>query len=389
MTVNFAQVMADEGLPMTEDQVTAELEQAVSAAGSAIANDRAMSPFWRLVKAVVVTPVLWLTNKLIAGHVLPAMFLSTARGVYLELKGKGVDIERHPATKARGYLHFTVADPTAELTIAAGTIVETQPIDGHSYALQVVADTVITVGGDGKVLCEATQAGQSHNLPAGYFNRLPVAIDGIASVTNQPNWLLAPGQDQEQDEALAQRIQNRFATAGQFHIDAVYRDIIATAGGVRLDHMAFEHDAPRGPGTANCYIWMPVGAVPASLLTTINGHIDAGFHGHGDDLEVFAIPSQPHVIVAEYWPAADATADERGSLQLAIEQRIRAAFRELDGFADISRVQPLATFSISRLIAQCHQQLPALGGLTISYADITSGIVMPTLASLTITEVQP
>lgn len=54
--IDFKQALADSGIPTTEEAVTSALEHTVKEAGSQIANDRTMSPFWRLIKAVVVTP---------------------------------------------------------------------------------------------------------------------------------------------------------------------------------------------------------------------------------------------------------------------------------------------------------------------------------------------
>ncbi len=39
----------------------------------------------------------------------------------------------------------------------------------------------------------AEQAGAGFNLAPGYYRILPVAIDGIAGVENDENWLTTPG----------------------------------------------------------------------------------------------------------------------------------------------------------------------------------------------------
>lgn len=385
--VDFKQVLSEAGLPMTAEAITTELETAVKGAGSQIANDRTMSPFWRLIKAVVVTPVLWLINSLVAGHVLPAMFVSTARGVYLELKGQDMQITRLPAIALQGNLTATKTDPQAALTLPVDTVIQTLPLDGKVLSVKITETCVIPAGiASAQVKCEATEPGTAHNLPAGYFNRLLTPIDGLSSIRNEPDWIIHPGQDRETDDALALRIRNRYGAAGHYHIDAVYRDLIAKAAGIRVDYMVFEHDAPRGPGTANCYIFMPVGRVPSSLLQTVNDFIAAGHHGHGDDMQVMAMPSESHTITCHYWPHATATEQDKANLQTAITQRIQAAFRQSAAFPNITRVWPMSTFSISVLITELHNELPALGGLRIEQTDIVSARSLPTLSQLTVTE---
>lgn len=176
-------------------------------------------------------------------------------------------MSRLPATTLKGYLTFVKSAPQQAVTIAAGTIVETLPIDGKILAVKTSQTTILAAGvASGLIECEATEPGQGHNLPSGYFNRLITPIEGIAQVSNAPDWIVRPGQAEETDEALALRIRNRYGAAGHYHIDAVYRDVVAQAAGIRVDYMVFEHDAPRGPGTANCYIFMPVGEVPSAVL---------------------------------------------------------------------------------------------------------------------------
>ncbi|WBJ93569.1 baseplate J/gp47 family protein [Shewanella sp. MTB7] len=353
--VDFKQVLAESGVPTTDADITERLAQAVTAAGSQIANDRAMSPWWRLVKAVVVTPTMWLTNTLVAEHVLPNLFVATAKKIYLDLKASDIGLERHQDESTLGRVLFTKLEPTAVIMVSANTLIDTAPINGVVLSLITLHDTQITAEQPSSLIdCMATVNGQNHNLSAGYFNRLRVPIEGIAFVSNEPDWITQPGADEETDDALSLRIRNRYGAAGHYHIDAVYRDIVANSSGVRVDHIYFEHDAPRGPGTANCYIFADVGDVPQASIDAANAHIAKGYHGHGDDMRVMAMPSQPIALTASYWPAPTATALHVAQLSDDITLRIHAAFRQHGELSSISRVWPMSTFSLSQLIAECH-----------------------------------
>lgn len=118
-TVDFMALLAKSGVPTTEAAMEAELKKEVEAAGSLITNDSDVSPFWRLVRGVVITPALWLIRTLLAGHVLPASFAATATDTYLDLKAWDVDLTRKAAQKTRGLVNFTKVNPAEAVTIPA------------------------------------------------------------------------------------------------------------------------------------------------------------------------------------------------------------------------------------------------------------------------------
>ncbi|MCG6507591.1 hypothetical protein K6U15_12675, partial [Vibrio parahaemolyticus] len=64
-TADFVAILADSGIPVTEDELETKLKAEVSGAGSNLSNDSDMSPFWRWVRAAVVTPVVWLIRTLL------------------------------------------------------------------------------------------------------------------------------------------------------------------------------------------------------------------------------------------------------------------------------------------------------------------------------------
>jgi hypothetical protein len=202
---------------------------------------------------------------------------------------------------------------------------------------------------------------------------------------NNENWITDIGADDETDDELALRVRDKKAAAGNYHIDAVYRASIAEFAGIRSDQLFFEHNAPRGPGTANCYVMVDVGETPQSLIDNINTHINTdGNHGHGDDVQTFAIPSTQHDIECEYWYVQGITQTQVDELELAIIARIRAAFRESDDY-DITRTRPLATFSFSNLSAELHEQLPNLKSIRWITADIENALALPIINMLTVT----
>jgi hypothetical protein len=386
-TVDFEKLLSDDGMPTTSAGVVALLEADVTAANSIISNNSAMSPFWRLFSACVVTPVLWLIKTLLANHVLPAMFAATATKKYLELKAWDVDLTRKAAVKTQGNIIFTKLDINAPIVVPAGSVIQTDSTLGAVYKVLVLQNTLIPAGTlSAPVLCEALTAGAGHNLPAGFFSIMQDVVPGIDAVTNAADWITRSGADTETDEALALRIRDQFASVGNYHIDAVYRAAIASFAGIRSDLLFFEHNAPRGPGTANCFVMMPVGETPASLIDSINDYItNQGYHGHGDDLLAIAIPAAPVDLELEFWHRENLSVEDIATLEANIEARIRAAFRESDLFQELTRTLPKSVFAFSKLSQELHTALPELKSIRWATPDLENGLVLPRINSLTIT----
>lgn len=383
--VDFEKVLADSGMPVTEDAITAEFQAVVKAEGL-ITNTSRMSPFWRLITAIVTTPVLWIKDVLITG-VLANMFVATASGQMLRLLAWGVNLTAKPAAKAAGMIRFFKTDAKQAVTVNAGTIIQTERINGVVYALSVKADTTIAAGeADALVPVEAVEAGGAYNLAPGYYRILPVAVAGISHAVNEDDWLLSPGADEESDDDLRERIRNQFNLTGNYHTDAVYRSMIAAVAGLSIDRIFFEHDAPRGPGTANAYLLLDSGEASQPFVDAVNRYInDEGHHGHGDDMQCFAMPETLHdLTVTVYVVNPDnMSADDRAGLENGIGNLVRSAFRENTDY-DVTRTWPHSRFSFSRLGQEIHATFPEIDSLAFSLTDIVSELSVPRLRSLAV-----
>ena len=133
-------------MPTTEQAMEAELKKEVEAAGSLITNDSDVSPFWRLVRGVVITPALWLIRTLLAGHVLPNTFAATATDAYLDLKAWDVDLTRKGAQKTRGVINFVKANQSEAATIPADIWISTERINGTIYRVKPLQPVVSPAG---------------------------------------------------------------------------------------------------------------------------------------------------------------------------------------------------------------------------------------------------
>ncbi|MFB2830272.1 baseplate J/gp47 family protein [Aeromonas jandaei] len=386
--VDFMALLAETGIPTTEQAMEAKLKKEVEAAGSLITNDSDVSPFWRLVRGVMITPALWLVRTLLVGHVLPNTFAATAEDAYLDLKAWDVDLTRKGAQKTRGMINFVKANPSEAVTIPADIWIGTERINGTIYRMKPVQAMVSPAGeAVARVVCEAEFAGAAWNLAPGYYHLLSEPVTGILSARNDDKeWIITPGADAESNDALGLRIKNQFSAVGRYHIDAIYRSMLASVAGIRSDHIFFEHDAPRGPGTANAYILLEVGTTPASLISKLNDYVtNQGNHGHGDDLQVMAMPETEHSLHLELWPVDNLSEPQRASLVAGVRQLVNAAFRLSADYPAVTRTWPQSRFSLSQLGRELHQAFPEIKSLHFTELDILSGLAIPRLSGLEVT----
>ena len=374
---DFEQILIDADIPVTENGMQTQWDAQLIAHDFVVNNDSPLSPFWRLQKALVGKPAAQIID-ILTKQIMPNSFVATAQNEWLDLKGADRNITRLSAVKTQGNVEFTRTDTTGALTITAGTIIESTPVNGVVYQLITLFETNFIIGqSQALALCEAQQSGEKYNLVVGYYSKITPAIDGV-SVSNKQDWLIKNGQNIETDQNFSLRIRDQFASLGDFHVDAVYKSIIAEVSGIPIDNIIFEQTAPRGAGSANAYVFLNIGQVSQAVIDAINNHIASGFHGQGDDLQVFAIPTQAKVIALNMWlkpNSEDITSD--------VENFIRSAFRENAGYK-ITRCLPNAVFSFSLLAAELHAEFTEIARLQFTTTDITAGVWLPTISTLTI-----
>ena len=381
--VDFKQIVSDAGIPTTEAELNAAWKEEVTNAGSTISNDSDYSPFWRVITALVTKPVLWLINFLIE-TVLPNAFLKTAVFDWaVELLADAVNLTRKDETFTTGEITFTRGEIGTSVTIPKDTIIQTPTLNGKVYQVKVTQATSFLAGlSTVRVPVKAVEAGSAFNLAAGYYSILPVPLANIVQVRNEADWITSPGADRESNLDLKNRARNQFGTASDFHTDSVYRALISEFPGVTVDAIWFEHDAPRGPGTANAFVLFDFAAPVAQYLTDINTHItDDGNHGHGDDLQVFQMPEQTVSLVVTVWHKKGLGSDAVTTLKNNVRDFVNAAFRENKEFSPTLTL-PFSRFSFSNLDRELHNQFTGIHSVDYSLDDIVTERWIPRLTSL-------
>jgi uncharacterized phage protein gp47/JayE len=383
--VDFTEVVKASGMPVTDAELRAKFT-AIAAEEGLITNTSRMSPFWRLVTAIITAPVLWLVDVLV-NTVLANMFVATASGKLLRLLAWAVNVTAKPASRAEGVIRFWKENAGAEVVVTAGTRILTERINGVVYELVTTEDFTIAVDvASALVPVRATQPGAAYNLAPGYFRILPVAVSGITHVVSEEDWLTVPGADEESDDELRERCRNQFNLVGNYHTDAVYRSMIAGVVGLSIDRIFFLHDAPRGPGTANAYLLLDSGVASEPFIAAVNDYINTqGHHGHGDDMQCFGMPETLHDLnVVLYLKDPDnMTQENQALLKKSAGNLIRCAFRENTDYS-VRKTWPYGRFSFSNLGREIHKTFPEVDSIAFSLADIVSDLSVPRLKSLNV-----
>lgn len=386
--IDFKKILRESGMPVDEQTVRDTLQQAADDE-KLVTNTSCMSPFWRLIQLLVIKPYMWIVDALI-NNVLRNLFLQTAAGPFVDLFAAALKLTRKEAIRAAGKITFTKSTPDNSVTVPAGTLIQTERINGVIYNVATTEQVIIPAGTQSALIdVTAADSGAAFNLAPGYYQILPKAIDGIASVRNGDDWLTRPGADRESDDELKDRCRNQFNLAGSYHTDAVYRSLIAAQAGITIDRIFFLHDAPRGPGTANAYLLLDTGVISQPYVDSVNQYItDQGHHGHGDDMRCFAMPETRHTLAVTVYVEnlSSISSDDIDALKSGVENLIRCAFRENSNY-DVVRTWPYSRFSFSQLGRELHNAFTLVDSVTFSLADIESDLAIPRLNTLTV-EVQ-
>jgi len=202
--------------------------------------------------------------------IVPNMFVTTAKGKWLDLHAQTFGIERKPAKKAKGYIVLKRAGE-GYIRIPAGFVVKTKPtFFGDSYRFLTLEETVIPEGvNEVQVLVEAEKEGSAYNVAPHTITQTEVYAP--VEVDNPEGWLLEEGADEEDDESLRRRILLVWATKSIFAKD-YYRYHALSVDGVVDCFIDDQH--PRGQGTLDVYVVSTNGVPTDDLIQKVQAVMD-------------------------------------------------------------------------------------------------------------------
>ena len=382
----YTSILKDQGVPTTEEEVNQIWKDEIVAQGSTISNDSSFSPFFRLISATLVQPILQIIRNVIIGYIMPNMFLRRAFGQALIDLAWDRQVTPKEASKTLGNITYAADETTGDVIIPQGQIIASAVLNGVTYRVVTTADGTLLDGQlEVDIPVEAQEVGAAYNLPENFYVIPESGLPGrVTRVFNKSGWITELGTDPEDPESIRSRARNQFGTLSDFHIDAVYRSIIANFEGVNIDDIYFEHNAPRGAGTANAFILFDNDVDASAVLAQINDFITVqNNRGHGDDLQAFQMPTVPIDVEVDLWVDRFLNANEKSELINQVSLFIGAAFRQNQAYTASTPV-PYQRFSFSQLTQEIENQFPNIRSLKFFNDDVVNDLNVVTANSITV-----
>ena len=387
----FANYLKEEKIPITLQEHEDLVAKLAQEAGLEIANSNKYSAFWNFARRAITEPINWLTAYLIK-VITPQLYVKTATGLSLTNIAEGYGIIRKKAVKAQGHITFSrntnTGNPQEQIIIKKGTAIETAPINGNVYRLIVDEDTSMLGGVNSiKVKCTAEFGGSGHNLGAGYYCVLPIPFPNIASVTNEANWLIEQGDNEESDHDLRLRVRNTFTAVGNWHTDAKYKAILSDKLNIAVNKIFIAHTANKDKvAAAEIYILTDVAESSNKIIKKATQLIiTEGNHGHGDDIKILKFPEKEITISLNIkcnFDLISLTNSEKNA-NITKEDKIRkkiydftlCAFRaNKDYIGKVTQVSYHSIFSWSKFVGELHCQFPEIISVNHEHDDLVSGL---------------
>lgn len=275
----------DEVLPIPDiDELKAAKVQELQEQGFVITNFNSGGIFNLLLMMVLHMRVEFV--KLLR-QVLKQMFVTSADGLWLQLKAADYSKTLKQATKTQGVITLQCADAHSTLTIPKGTVFKTQKDINGDELSYFSTDKVILLNTEDmvQVPVEAEKPGSAYNVPKNQITECLIYLEGVEQIYNAEDWLTSEGSDEEEPESLRERTLNAWADLSSRPIALTYKNAAEAIPGVLYATVDDMH--PRGQGTVDIVITSTAGAASEELLGTVREAIDA-IKGEYDNILVMS-----------------------------------------------------------------------------------------------------
>ncbi|WIW70602.1 baseplate J/gp47 family protein [Anaerosinus gibii] len=212
--------------------------------------------------------------KLIYETILPNSYAKTAKGKWLDFIAEDVDVQRHLATKTIGNVKFIRNEAvTGAIKIESGSIVKTpMTAKGEELRYFVIEEVILEEScNEIAVKCQAEFEGAEYNVGQGTISILVTHINGI-SVSNDADWVVNEGTNEEDDESLRERYFLRWNELSTGSTALAYKSWARSVTGV-LD-VAVNDMHPRGQGTVDVIITSSDGVPTEALKKAVLDYIE-------------------------------------------------------------------------------------------------------------------
>jgi uncharacterized phage protein gp47/JayE len=186
--------------------------------------------------------------------------LKGATGIFLSFWGLLLGVVRKQESKTIGMFTGTAY---GDGSITAGTWAV---VTGTEIRFKVTADVSFEEGSTFAIPVTAEYPGLSYNIGQGTSIRLTRVVSGLDTVSVGEDWIISPGQEQEDDDSYRARIESRWKSQTLGDTKEVYKFYAEEVDGVRAAHII---RTPRGPGSTDVIIAAVNGLPNEELLEAV------------------------------------------------------------------------------------------------------------------------
>ena len=251
----------------------------------------------------------------------PQCFALYASGAWLDLHAADVLLTRKDALQATGKVIFKRLKAAGNVPIPAGRLVRTKP-DGLGNVYRFVTTEEVVLQENELAVAVPVIAetyGQASNVTVGTICEIVTSLGGVDEVTNEADWLITEGADEEDDESLRYRYFLRWMSISGLN-KYFYESLAFSVAGVAAVKVNDRH--PRGQGTVDVYIKGAAGLPTQSLLDQVTAVIEE----NKPQIDDFLVLS-PTPVPADLNLLLQITDGDHEALKLQVENRLRAMFQ--------------------------------------------------------------
>lgn len=288
--------------------------------------------------------------------VLNSMFLSHAKGVWLDIKAVDFSKKRKQAQKTQGYVTISRSDAKGEaVRVAKGHVFKTaKDVNGQELRFFAREDTVLQRGVlSTDVPVEAELEGSRYNVPAGQITKSLLFLDGVETITNGDHWITREGSDTETDESFRARGLRSWSELAQRAIHDTYVNVCEEVNGVLYVTVDDQH--PRGQGTIDVVVTSEAGPASESLLNEVRAVCETIKAPDDDVLVKSAEPVVQPISLTVTIPAALNQEELAASVEAAIMDLLK-----------IRQRRELHELTHADIIYKVKSELPSIRNVTVT-----------------------
>lgn len=288
--------------------------------------------------------------------VLNSMFLSHAKGVWLDIKAVDFSKKRKQAQKTQGYVTISRSDAKGEaVRVAKGHVFKTaKDVNGQELRFFAREDTVLQRGVlSTDVPVEAELEGSRYNVPAGQITKSLLFLDGVETIANGDHWITREGSDTETDESFRARGLRSWSELAQRAIHDTYVNVCEEVNGVLYVTVDDQH--PRGQGTIDVVVTSEAGPASESLLNEVRAVCETIKAPDDDVLVKSAEPVVQPISLTVTIPAALNQEELAASVEAAVMDLLK-----------IRQRRELHELTHADIIYKVKSELPSIRNVTVT-----------------------